>query len=296
MSDEVFDDVDDGNDSEGVELESVEYGDIDDTAMEVFEDISDSIGAPVTDVIDNMPAVGVEPTEITEEQAEALLEAQEEADEEKLDDALEDIGVEQPMRGEIVESFRGIRDGEIDPSEVVDEDEAEIGDESGELPAAGSSEPSGGGVSRAEVQRMVREETPDADEIASTLEQRLSSGGGGGGGQQQAASGGGGGGGGGMNAQQEMAIRIAQQYLGNSGGGKMSEVAEQAQENMMEAFANQAKHMAQPSLGQRIGQKIDQKVADQKADELVGEMFGDGLEVDDGGKETAADGGEKEDE
>lgn len=286
MTDEVFDD-DGDSESDEIELESVDYGDINDTAMTVFEDIADSIGQPVTDVIDNMPSIGVEPTEITEEQAEKLIEAQEKGDEDLLDDALEDIGVEEPMRGEIVESFRGIRDGEIDPADV-----AEV-DEDTDVESDSQEQSSSGGVSRDEVRRMVREETPSADQIVSQLQQELGGAGGG--------SGGGGGNDGGMTQQQQMALRLAQQFLGNQGGGPMDETVAEAQQQMQkgmaEAFGQMAKQMSRPSLGQQIGLAVEESLAQNIADGMEINIGGESVDVSPpSGQETAADGGEKQDD
>lgn len=270
---------------------SVDYSEIDDEVMSAFEQISDDFGVPVTQILDNLPEVGVDPTEITADQAKRMKKAVDDGDVDEYEAVLKDIGVPESFRSQIIEMVNeraGEEGGDVADA-VRDATEGVTDDAPDET---GSDDDT---LTRSEVRKMIRREVPDASSIASELEKKI--GGGGGGGQQaQAAPAPA------ENSQQrQAAIELAKMWIKKEqGGGQMASVAQQAQENMMQAFAQQAKHMAQPSLGQKIGEQIDQKVANQKADEIVSEMFGDGESLIDaeGGesKETAADGGEESDD
>lgn len=259
--------TDDSDDTTEVELENVDYSDIDDKAMTVFEKVAESVEQPVTQVIDNLPRMGIDPTEITEDQAERFLKAEENEDPEEFDEVLEDLGVPEQIRDQMVDGFRSNLDGGARPD---DENDA-AGDT--ELDASPSTNPSNGNTSetpsRAEIQQMIRRETPDAEDIAGELQQQM----GGAGGQD-----------GGMTTQQQMALQMAKQFLGPSGGGgamegAVSQAEEQMKSGMAQAMGNMAKSMAQPSLGQRVGQAIDSSMAESIAENMEIQIGGEAIDV-----------------
>lgn len=265
----------------------VSYDDISSGAMELFEEIADLTGMPVTQVIDTMPSIGIDPTEVTNEQAESLFEAVENEDWEGADDVLEEIGVPDTQREEIVDSFRKIDDGEIDPQEAVADssdasESAGVTDDDDENKEVARAEASGDGLSRRDVQRMIDDRVPSAEQIAAQLETRLSNNQGGQQQQQQEVS-----------PQQRLAFQLAQQYLQPS-QGPMNEVAQEAQTKMMEGFAEAMKHqsksMATPSVGQRVGHAIDDQIATSIAENIDIQIGGDNIDV---SPPTAADGGEE---
>lgn len=227
--------TDDSDSDETVELDSVDYSEINDSAMTVFETMADQLGLPVTALIDQLEQFwSVDPTEITEDQADKLLEANEEADPELAGEALEEIGVPEEIRKEAVESFREVKDGEIDLDEItdqatsVDESDDDGDDESDDDETEPDRFKQGSGPSYAEVQEMIQQSQQETvNEVVDRIQQELPSGGG----QPDGDAG--------ASMQQRMALELAKNVLGpqqpaNPGTEQMA----QAQQQMMEGFGS----------------------------------------------------------
>lgn len=259
---------------------------IDESALEALEEVADVLGVPVDRLLNELPAVGVDVEEITAEQGERMVDALESGDVEKYEEVLEDIGVEEPFRQQILDSIEErideIAGGDDSETPTVDDDRDDYvvsdGDDDTDTSSA-----SGGGMTRAEVREMVRKETPDADDIAAQLKSQM--------------GGAGGGDSGGMNEQQRMALEIAKQYLTPDTSGPMQEVQEAQQQMQQRLVENMAQKMAQPSLGERIGQGIEEALAEEVVSNMEISIGGEDINVDpdtDAGKEAATDGGKKE--
>lgn len=255
---------DSDSDTTEVELENVDYAEIDDKAMTVFERVAESVEQPVTQVIDNLPRMGIDPTEITEDQAQRFLDAEENEDPEEFDEVLEDLGVPEQVREQMVDGFRSNLDGGARPDD--ESNAAGDTDVDASPPAGTANENPPDTPSRAEIQQMIRRETPNAEDIAAELQNEM-----------------GGGGGGGMDPQQQMALQMAKQFLGPSGGGAMegavSQAEEQMKSGMAQAMGNMAQSMAQPSLGQRVGQAIDNSMAESIAENMEIQIGGEAIDV-----------------
>ena len=273
-------------------MTDVNYSEVDDDVLEeaskVASIISERTGEVVTatDLIDGLPNLGVDPTELKGEQVVAMREALDSDDLDEYESVLEDIGVEEPFRSQIIERLRadietglGSNDDGEDPASSGAED-VDSSEDGREMKGASS----GGSVSKSEVRRMIKDEVPTASEIASQI---------------KAQSGGGGGGGDSKTEQRELAMNLARMYLQSQGGGPPTEV-QQAQEKMQERLVDSmAQRMASPSIGERIGHAIEQSLADEIASNISINIGGSEIDVspsDEGEsqKEAATDGGESD--
>lgn len=221
------------------------------TVESLIDDIADEISMTPEQTVGQLKQIGLDVTEVTDEQAEKLTEAREESDPEKAADVLREHDVSEQFIEQIKDAFRGESSGEASPSDGTDE--GETVDTSGD-----------GNPSEKDIQRMIAEQTPSADEIAAAMETRM--GGGDGGGQAQVE--GGGEGGGGMDPQTQMAMQIASQFLGGGGTpGPMQQAQEKMMESMTEMMARQA---ARPSLEYEIGRSVTENLIDGLGIEVEG--------------------------
>lgn len=234
-----------------------------DTVQEVIEEIASETGLTVDQAVAQLDNFGLDVTEVTEEEAEQFKAARREGDPEKAVEVLRAHDVDEDFIDQIKEAFRGRNAPETASGSGEGGDDA---DESGAESVASASDTA---VSQDEVQQMIRQEVPSADEIAAAMESRM---GGGGGGQTQAAAAQGGGDDG-MSPQAEMAMRIASQYLQPDNAGPMQQAQEKMMESMTEMMAKQA---ARPSLEYEIGRKVTEDLVDNLGIEVEG---GDAVDI-----------------
>ena len=174
---------------------------------------------------------------------------------------------------EVMEKY-DVPDEQIEAfTEFVSDEEDTEPEKNGDSPNT-SENGSGGGLTDAqkqEVQRIVSESVPSSEDIANDLKSQLGGGGqpSGGGGQPQQPQGGGG------NRQQQIFLElIADQLKGDSGGGAMSEMGEQATQQVMK---RSMQRLAKPSFGERIGDAIEQQLSEQVAENVAGDIELDGM-------------------
>lgn len=133
-------------------------------------------------------------------------------------------------------------------------------------------------VSADDVQQMISDEvarqTPNADEIAAQLKQQM------GGGQAQAPPQGGGEGG--QNAQQQMAMQLAQAFL-QSQQSTASPFAQMGEQMAKMSMYQMAERMHKPSLGEMIGESVEKNLAEQFGAQIsndVSEQLPEGVDPD----------------
>jgi hypothetical protein len=234
---------------------------LDDFITELAEGAGMESGTAITMIQQNY---GLDVYEVSEDDASKFVEAFEANDRETVVEVLEEYDVSEEHINRFTDQMDFIEEqsGGGDSGGSSEDSDTPAG--TAETTPTGDDTPT-----REEVQAMIREETPDADEIAATLEDRLT-GGGGGGQAQQAPQGDG------NQWQKEAAVRIAQQFMQNdSGNGAAAQLGERFQTAAMNNFL---KRLSRPSIGDMVEMKMYERMSDEMADEYADEFFGDPME------------------
>jgi hypothetical protein len=230
---------------------------LDDEVAEMLEAIAGDQYSPEGAATILERTYGIDVSDMDSDDAVKMRESWEEGDVDGMVDVLEEYDVDD----ELIEQFETMArsqapspsDGDASPSP------------NGDSPSASAESDS---PSREEVQQMIRQETPDAQEIVDMLKSEIQ--------QPQQAQQGEGGGEGQMNPQQQMALKLLTEHLGGGGGGEMAKLGQQFQKAAMSQYLNK---LQRPSLGDLIEKRIYEDVADEYAEEYKQEIFeGDPME------------------
>ena len=229
---------------------------------EFISNIADGTGFETGQVITYLDTqYGLDVTEVSEEDADKFVEAFDAGDEETVREILEEYDAGE----ENIEKFLGEMEFVQDTRDTIEQTPSPDTDTNGKEAPTTQKADSGDGMSREEVRQMIRQETPSASQIASEIRSDM---------EQQ--SGGQGQGDDGLSMQQQTALQLISQHLGNSGGGQMAELGQQFQKAAMNSYL---KKLQKPTLGEIMEMKMYDKLADEYADEYAEELFdGDPLE------------------
>lgn len=229
---------------------------LDDDVREMLEAIAGEQYSPDGAATILERTYGIDVSDMDSEDAVKMRESWEEGDVDGMVEVLEEYDVDD----DLIEQFESMaRQQSPSPSD-------DGPSENGETPTASASDDS---PSREEVQQMIRQETPDAQEIVDMLKSEIQP-------DQPAQQGGEGGGEGQMSQQQQMALKLLTEHLGSGGGGEMAKLGQQFQKAAMSQYLQK---LQQPTLGDIIQRRIYEDVADEYAEEYKQEVFeGDPME------------------
>lgn len=207
--------------------------------------------------------VGIDLSEVSDEDAEEFADALENDEIEKAIGILEDYGADEQgielFRSQLEAAAGGGGSGNSESGESSDSDSSDLSEE--------------------ELDARIQQHVPSAEEIASELKTQLGGGGGGAGGtpgrerptQEQSPQ---------EQQGNQMGQLLSLVQLMNQGGGG-SAVSEKAQEATEKAMEQKMMQMAKPSFGEMIGHQIEQQAAEQIASEYT-----EGINLDFGGGES----------
>lgn len=241
---------------------------------ELLSMISEKWDKPEVVIEGIVTELGINLDDVPAKDAKAAMEASEDEDVDEFFRLLEKNS-EEPEK---VEQFRQqhFQEGESEPRDNSGGDSEDSEVESDSKPAAkavreGATGGGGGdSPSRAEVQQMIQQATPSADEIVSQLKSEM-------GGQQQPAADGGAQAGE-MNPQTEMALKLVAQHLGGGNESPYAEMMEEMQKDMMKSTMQQVASQAGMTPGQRVGAAVDDQ---------IGEEIAKNIEINLGGKSVS---------
>ena len=222
-------------------------------------DMADNFGMETGQAITLLKTqYGFDATEVSEDDAEAFVEAFEDGDKDATVEVLEANGATAEQIDRITDHMEFAEEHAEEIKESAGDDEKNPTEAPSSNGATPSNDSASSGPSHAEVRQMIREETPSAADIASEIKQGMA---------QES----GGGGDGGVNPQQQMALKLITEHLGNSGGGgQMAELGQQFQKAAMSSYL---KKLSRPSLGEIVEMRIYEDMADEYADEYKEKFF-----------------------
>lgn len=242
----------------------------------LIDDWAERIGVGRDQLVTQLDrAHGLDVTDVSDDDAEKFVDAVEQQDWDDAGEVLRENGVSESDVDEFVHVVKSMSAGNSNGPSSGESSGGES--DNGKVPdARENGHSSGSDLSRDDVQQMINESVPDADDIAGSLQRQMGGGGGGGGGQE-AAGGGGGGTLSGMDSgtQQVLAQALAQKFLGGGGGGAAAQLGEEVQNEAMKGFI---RDLRKPDLGDLLEMKYYKKVL---GDDEVEAMMADYMPGDD---------------